>query len=77
MNKGAAIQHMVNQFGYDEVLCAGDDITDESMFDTDDVQRVTIKIGEGETRAKYRFLTTSLFRDFLQELLKEFSCVTV
>ena len=47
------------------------------MFDTDDVQRVTIKIGEGETRAKYRFLTPSLFRDFLQELLKEFSCVTV
>ena len=65
VNKGAAVQHFVGQRDYDFILCAGDDQTDENMFrlDRDDV--VTIKVGEGETRAQFRVRDPAHFRALL------------
>ncbi|HEY0965570.1 MAG TPA: bifunctional alpha,alpha-trehalose-phosphate synthase (UDP-forming)/trehalose-phosphatase [Candidatus Saccharimonadales bacterium] len=55
VNKGAAVRELMRRYPADFVFCAGDDYTDEDMFAVlDDEQAVTVKIGGGETRARYQ-----------------------
>jgi trehalose 6-phosphate synthase/phosphatase len=68
VSKGAAIRHLLHDRVYDAVLCAGDDQTDESMFEIDTPGLVTIKIGPEPSRAKYRLRDPAAFRRFLGEL---------
>jgi len=57
INKGNAVQYFINTVSYDYILCIGDDRTDEDMFRVlfDNSNAYTIKVGEGDTLAKYKF----------------------
>ncbi|MDB5292599.1 MAG: otsA [Phycisphaerales bacterium] len=69
VNKGTAVRRVIEGAGYGLVVCAGDDQTDESMFRLDIPGLVTIKVGEGDTMARYRVATPSAFRRLLHEAI--------
>jgi len=51
------------------VLVAGDDTSDESMFELAPEDFLTIKVGQQQTAAKFRVESPSKLRDFLWELI--------
>lgn len=53
MNKGQAALSFSSEENYDFIFLAGDDTTDEDMFKTH-ADQYTVKIGYGDTTAKYR-----------------------
>jgi trehalose 6-phosphate synthase/phosphatase len=68
-NKGAAVAHVLEQNDhYELALCAGDDLTDESMFELSLPRLLTVKIGIGSTQARFRISDPAAFRQFLQEM---------
>ncbi len=68
INKGESLKYALSNVSCDAVVCAGDDLTDEHMFQVGNSKVISIKIGNGETSAKYRFSTPSKFRNLLREL---------
>jgi len=52
------------------VLVAGDDISDESMFVNAPADFLTIKVGAGETAARFRAGSPAQMRQFLRELFE-------
>ena len=54
-DKGTALRDLRGRLGVDAVLYAGDDVTDEHAFAVlDAATDVTVKVGDGDTRAAYR-----------------------
>jgi trehalose 6-phosphate synthase/phosphatase len=53
---------------FEAVLVAGDDVSDESMFEHADDDFLTIKVGQEDTRAKYFVNTPAQLRTFLWSL---------
>lgn len=70
VTKGNIVEELRRQFPADFVLCAGDDYTDEDMFRLleGDRHATTIKIGNGETRARYQVEKVVDFVAFLESL---------
>jgi trehalose 6-phosphate synthase/phosphatase len=65
-NKGVAVARVLEQNdNYEVALCAGDDLTDESMFELRSPRLLTIKVGSGPTRARFRVSDPATFREFL------------
>jgi trehalose 6-phosphate synthase/phosphatase len=65
-NKGAAVSRVLEQNdNYEVALCAGDDLTDESMFELSRPRLLTIKVGIGPTQARFRVSDPATFRQFL------------
>jgi trehalose 6-phosphate synthase/phosphatase len=65
-NKGAAVARVLEQNdNYEIALCAGDDLTDESMFELSRPRLLTIKVGIGPTQARFRVSDPATFRRFL------------
>jgi trehalose 6-phosphate synthase/phosphatase len=71
ISKGAAVTRLLAGGAYDLVLLAGDDVTDESMFQLaeHDPRLITIRIGDGDTRAQHRLPSPAAFRQFLESAL--------
>ena len=68
LNKGAAVARMLEgSKGLAFILCAGDDQTDESMFRLSLPRFLSVKIGQGLTRAQFRVPSPADFRQLLQE----------
>lgn len=67
INKGEALKKVLRK-NYDIVLCVGDDLTDEHMFQVSDPRLVTAKVGSGKTVAQNRFESPEAFLLFLEEL---------
>jgi trehalose 6-phosphate synthase/phosphatase len=71
ISKGEAVTNLLRGNEYDLVLVAGDDQTDESMFrlaphsDT----FITIRVGDGETHARFRVPTPAAMRELLESAL--------
>jgi trehalose 6-phosphate phosphatase len=53
-DKGTALRRLRAETGATGALYLGDDVTDEDGFRALDPEDVTIKVGEGETAARYR-----------------------
>jgi trehalose 6-phosphate phosphatase len=53
---------------YGIAVCAGDDLTDESMFELTLPRLITIKVGPGPTQARFRIPDPATFRQFLSDL---------
>jgi trehalose 6-phosphate synthase/phosphatase len=77
VSKGAAIRRLLHENNYDVVLCAGDDQTDESMFEIDAPNFISIKVGSEPSRAKYRLRDPAAFRKFLRNALPVLSAPAV
>ena len=75
VNKGAAVLRVLEKsraesgHGYSLVLVAGDDATDESMFRLDVPGLVSVKVGEGDTHARFRVDSPAAFRALLEGAL--------
>jgi trehalose 6-phosphate synthase/phosphatase len=70
--KGIAVKEILENKNFDFVLSVGDDATDEEMFEVlSDIQNAfTIKIGTGETHARYKFEDISEVERLLQNLIE-------
>ncbi|MFQ5768418.1 MAG: trehalose-phosphatase, partial [Acidobacteriota bacterium] len=69
IGKGAAVRALLQQFGpCDYILVAGDDRTDEEMFQAAPPQAWTVKIGQGRSRARYRMESAGQLRRLLTHL---------
>jgi trehalose 6-phosphate synthase/phosphatase len=70
VGKGYAVKKLLDQNHYDFVLSIGDDATDEEMFSffSSDSDAVTIKVGEGITKARYKLYNIMEVEDFLKHL---------
>ncbi|CAN5312340.1 bifunctional alpha,alpha-trehalose-phosphate synthase (UDP-forming)/trehalose-phosphatase [soil metagenome] len=69
VSKGVAIRRLLHEHDYGAILCVGDDQTDESMFELDQPNLISIKIGAEPSRARYRVADPAAFRRFLRDLL--------
>lgn len=71
VGKGKTVKKLLEHNKYDYILSIGDDKTDEEMFEylINDPNADTIKVGNGETFAKYKFDSV----DKVIELLKQLS----
>lgn len=54
INKGTAASGLATESGADFVLCIGDDRTDEDMFTALPDTAYTVKVGPGDTEARYQ-----------------------
>jgi trehalose-phosphatase len=68
VSKGIALRRLLHETEYAAALTAGDDSTDESMFEIDAQNLVSVKIGPEPTHARYRVRDPAAFRKFLREL---------
>lgn len=77
VGKGAALVSLATQIGADAVFYAGDDLTDEHGFTAlaDDAQarragrRLTVRVGEGQTSARFRVADEEEMVTVLEALL--------
>ncbi len=71
VGKGEAVKKILEQNKYDYILSIGDDKTDEEMFDflSDISYAFTIKVGNGNTVAKYRVKNEKSVIKLLEQLL--------
>jgi trehalose 6-phosphate synthase/phosphatase len=67
INKGCTVERFLEQHKDLRLVCAGDDVTDESMFRITDPRITHIKVGPGETTAPYRIDDPAAFRQFLRQ----------
>ena len=68
--KGMAVKKLLEQDNFDYILSIGDDVTDEEIFELflSDTSSFTIKVGNGNTFAKYKFDSVSEVVLFLNDL---------
>jgi trehalose 6-phosphate phosphatase len=53
-DKGTALVALRDEVGADQVAYFGDDVTDEDAFRALGADDVTVKVGDGETAARFR-----------------------
>jgi trehalose 6-phosphate synthase/phosphatase len=70
VSKGRIVEELLREFSADSVVCIGDDYTDEDMFAAlqNTNHAVTIKVGDGETQARYRVAAVPDVIAFLESL---------
>ncbi len=69
ISKGAAVRLLMEEKPYAVILCAGDDQTDESMFEIAAENLISIKVGRQTSRARYRVFDPAAFRRFLRDAI--------
>ncbi len=69
IDKGATAQKIIDHFLPDFTLCIGDDTTDEDMFKVLREKAYTIKIGRGNTAAKFTIPLQTDVSSFLRKVL--------
>lgn len=67
-NKGIVANELISDYSPDFCLVAGDDYTDEDMFEIAPKFAYTIKVGNGMTKARYRIASVEEMVDLLQKL---------
>ena len=70
INKGKSVIDILSETKYDFILCAGDDITDESMFESLSKETFSIKIGRKKTKANYFVDSPDELISVLERLIK-------
>ncbi len=71
VNKGLATGYLTNKDDFDYILSIGDDSTDEDMFKilSANSNAYTVKIGNGETNAKYSLSNVQQVKMLLNQIL--------
>ncbi|MGE5611183.1 MAG: bifunctional alpha,alpha-trehalose-phosphate synthase (UDP-forming)/trehalose-phosphatase [Bacillota bacterium] len=70
VSKGAAVRRELEESHYDLILVAGDDQTDESMFELELPNLISIKVGDGNTLAQFTLPSPAAFRRFLRDVTR-------
>lgn len=70
ISKGNAVLELLQDKRYDMLFCAGDDVTDESMFHLHLPNMLTVKVGHGVTEAEYRLDSPMELRDLLAKYVR-------
>lgn len=70
-DKGASVRRWFDLDTYDLVLAIGDDVTDEDLFGAMPAHAITIKVGDGDTKAKDRLPSPASVRELLARLAPE------
>ncbi len=75
ISKGLAVQYLIEKKNYDYILSVGDDRTDEDMFKVllNNDNAYTVKIGRGNTYAKYKLSNIQQVILLLEQLQIEMS----
>ena len=70
IGKGKAVKKLLEFITYDFILSIGDDATDEEMFEffLHNTNAFTIKVGNGDTSAKYKFTSINDVESLLKHL---------
>ncbi|HEX5113337.1 MAG TPA: bifunctional alpha,alpha-trehalose-phosphate synthase (UDP-forming)/trehalose-phosphatase [Saprospiraceae bacterium] len=68
INKGTAAIKVEHILAPDFIIVIGDDTTDEDMFEALQQNAITIKVGEGESKAKYKLSDQRSVLKLLQKL---------
>ena len=70
IGKGKAVKELTEQDNYDFILSIGDDATDEEMFEfyLSDPNAFTIKVGDGNTQARYNLASIKDVGSLLKQL---------
>lgn len=71
INKGVGVQNWLTDENWEFIMAAGDDYTDEDMFQAVGTNGYTCKIGQGPSRARYRLNSVTEVRGFLKKLCKK------
>ena len=69
IDKGTAVTEIMRNNSYDFILCIGDDVTDENMFNALPEQAFTIKVGKKPTVASYSIGNVSQVKGLLDALI--------
>lgn len=69
INKGSAAQELANAKTYDFILCVGDDVTDENMFNSLPKKALTLKVGRKKTQAKFYSESVEQVKSLLTNLV--------
>jgi trehalose 6-phosphate synthase/phosphatase len=77
INKGKVVEQLIQRHNPDFIFCAGDDYTDEDMFKVLGSDAFTIKVGPGDTSARYRLDDASELIDLVEELSQQSTVSTV
>tara|TARA_B110000285_G_scaffold110113_1_gene125037 strand:- start:3195 stop:5399 length:2205 start_codon:yes stop_codon:yes gene_type:complete len=68
-SKGTAVSEIISDKEFDFILCIGDDVTDEYMFNDLPPHASTIKVGKKQTAAKYFIKNPLEVKNLLQQLI--------
>ena len=71
VNKGKATLNWLNEGPYDFILAIGDDHTDEDIFTVLPTDAYSIKVGLGQTKARFNILTVEDVRAMLTEMTEQ------
>lgn len=69
ISKGTAVREIADRYPDKTPIYMGDDVTDEDAFESLGDRAITIKVGEGETGARYRLATIEDVVAYLQRYL--------
>ncbi|MFT6971881.1 MAG: trehalose 6-phosphate synthase/phosphatase [Roseivirga sp.] len=70
VNKGQAVSFLSQQIAHDFVMAIGDDLTDEDMFEALEQEAYTIKVGPGNSAARFGLVDFKEVTSLLDELSK-------
>jgi trehalose 6-phosphate synthase/phosphatase len=68
-NKGTAVSEIIGAKEYDFIMCFGDDVTDEFMFNDLPTHAINVKVGKKNTSAMYCVDNTKAARSLLSDLI--------
>lgn len=71
VNKGSVLQEIEKEGGFDFLLAIGDDQTDEDLFEQLSVNAYSIKVGTGNTKARFRVKDSDQVISLLGQLDKQ------
>lgn len=74
LDKGVALELLMKRHGFESAVYFGDDVTDEDVFEAKIPGVMSVKIGQGKTRAKYflqaQYEMSLVLKELVQELRK-------
>ncbi len=68
INKGEAVKQLLAKDDFDFIVCIGDDYTDEDMYNALPEDAFTIKVGLGQTNARFRLPDINATQNFLKKI---------